>query len=131
MKQYRSKEERVKNSLGKKRGGCVEILRNVKDFTEADSGLANSHQAIPVGVLMNMTIGDFMDQTGSKELYAIVAGVEECMRDEEDVQSVMTEKNIVGNVIYVRRMGSLSRVIRKVFSFVKAKNDVEERGEEN
>jgi urease gamma subunit len=100
---YRSREERLANAASKQRGECIELFQKV---------------SVPTSVHPD------------GEAYVKVATHVEGMRDGHDVRAVMAEKNIVGTVLPVRVMDTVTRVIHQVYSFVAPKQLPGEHGEE-
>lgn len=133
-KQYRNKQERLENSASLMRGGCIELFRPISDCNPADLGLAEEYNplnAIELGKMTDMTIGELCEKLNIKELYFKAAGAGEGMRDMSDVEAVMTERNLVGTCFAYRRAGEKTRGMQTVCGFVEPKQVIGDHGEES
>lgn len=130
-KSYRSKSERIKNAAGMKRGGCIELFRPITNCNAADLGRAEVYDGYGIDGMKDFTVGELCDSLGVSELYFKTADVGEAMRDMDDVEAVMTEKNIVGTCLAYRRVGEKTRAMQQVVGFVKPKQVIGEDGEEH
>lgn len=93
---YRTKEERLLNSKEKKKGRPAEL------FMPVEAGTVNPRSIV----------------------YLRVASDAEGIRDESDAKAVMHEKNIIGTVVIMRRVGlPLCRQPQTVMSFVTPATD--------
>jgi len=133
-KVYRNKKERLENAAGMKRGGCIELMRPISDCNPADLGLSEDYNpinAVELGQLTGMTVGELCEKLGIKELYFKMATESEGMRDMDDVEAVMTEKNIIGTCFAYRRVGEKTRGMQTVCGFVEPKQVPGEDGEQH
>jgi len=130
-KKYRNKAERIANA--KKRGGNIELFRPISDCNPADLGLSGSYSplnATELGRMTSMTITELLDCLGITELYFKAVGAGEAMRDMNDVEMVMLEKNMVGTYFAYRRVGEKTRAMQQVIGFIEPKQVIGETGEE-
>ena len=97
QKSYRTKEERQKHTLSKKRGRCVEIYSMKKA----------------------------RDVHPDEDVLIRVATESEGCRDMNDVEAVLMEKSLVGTFVAVRRAGEIiERVAQTVVTTIIRKSDV-------
>lgn len=129
-KQYRNKQERMEHCASLKRGQNIELLRPVSDCNPADLGIAEEYEKVRPDQIEHLTVGDLCERLGIKELYYRAADANEAMRDMQDVEAVMNEKNLVGTCFAYRRVGEKTRAMQTVAGFVEPKQVIGESGEE-
>ena len=96
----RTKQERRENASKKTRGRCIEVYR-----------LLEAKELKSLGIECDKTV------------LVRVAGESEGCRDMGDVRAVLTEKDLVGQFVAVRRSGEvIERVMQTVASFVTPKS---------
>ena len=123
-KKYRTKEERVENAAGLKKGRNVVLLKTVMSVSPADVGNAHHYSPLSAEEIRAMTVGELMDGLNITEMFYKVAGESECIRDQSDIDAVLEQNNIVGQILPVRAMDVVERFPQQVFSIVRPNSKV-------
>lgn len=121
---YRTKEERIKNVAELKKGRNVVLLKTVMSISPSDVGRAAIYAPCSAEEIRNMTLGELMDGLNIVEMYYKVAGESECIRDQNDIDAVLEQNNIVGQILPVRVMDVVERFPQQVFSIVRPNSKI-------
>lgn len=121
---YRTKEERVANAAALKKGRNVVLLKTVMSVSPADVGECEAYCPMKEKEVRSMSVGALMDKLNITEMFYKVAGETECIRDQNDIDAVLEQNNIVGQILPVRAMDVVERFPQQVFSIVRPNSRV-------